>query len=81
MADAVGNSLRIPNFLTAGTPQGLRRLMLLNNIKNAKQYNYFDLQFVNGKWFVWYFESENIDGLLNQKESISVGGINGNTKE
>jgi hypothetical protein len=69
-----GSSLRIPNFLTAGTPQGLRRKMLLNNLKNAKQFNYFDIQFANGKWFVWYFERENIDNLLTPKESINPKG-------
>lgn len=45
--------------------------MLLNNIKNGKSYNYFDLQFVNGKWFVWFFDVENIANLLSQKEQLS----------
>jgi hypothetical protein len=77
MPNEVGSSLRIPNYISASSPKGLRRLMLLNNLKNGKQYNYFDLQFANGKWFVWYYESEKIDELLTQKESLGdYNGIN-----
>ena len=72
MADFVGNSLRIPNYLSAGTAQSLRRLMLMNNLKNGKQYNYFDIQFVNGKWFVWFFEKEDETKLLTQAESLKT---------
>lgn len=72
---SAGNSLRIPNYLSAGSPKGLHRLMLLNNIKNGKQYNYFDIQFVNGKWFVWYFEFENLTDLLTQQEANSPIGV------
>jgi len=47
---------RIPNYITARTPQGLRRLMLMNNIKLGTEFNYFDLQFVNKKWVAWYYQ-------------------------
>jgi hypothetical protein len=70
----VGSSLQIPNFLTAQTPQGLRRLMLLNNLKYGRQYNYFDLQFVNGKWFVWYFDREKVENLLSQADALNPRG-------
>ena len=66
-----GNSLRIPNYLTAQTVMGLRRFMLLNNIRNGKSYNYFDFQFVNGKWFVWFYDTENIENLLSQSKQLS----------
>lgn len=65
-----GSSLRIPNFLTAQSAIGLRRLMLLNNIRNGKQYNYFDIQFVNGKWFVWYFDKEDESKLLSTNDLL-----------
>lgn len=81
MSEYVGTSLRIPNFLTAGSAIGLRRLMLLNNTKKAKQYNYFDIQFVSGKWFAWYYDDEAIENLLTQKESIALGGTNGNSEK
>lgn len=65
-----GSSLRIPNFLTAQSAIGLRRLMLLNNIRNGKQYNYFDIQFVNGKWFVWFFDKEDESKLLSTNDLL-----------
>lgn len=45
----------IPSFLTAASPIGLRRLMLENNQKHKKMIKYFDIQFVNGKWYAWYY--------------------------
>lgn len=30
--------------------------MLLNNIKSGMFYKYFDIQFVKGKWYAFYFE-------------------------
>lgn len=48
---------KIPNFITAKTPQGLRRAMLLNNIKTSVQFVYHDIQFVNGQWYAWYYEA------------------------
>lgn len=50
----VGNSLTIPNFLSAASPQGLRRLCLANNLKYGKQFAYKDFSFANGKWYCWY---------------------------
>lgn len=72
MPNQVGSSLRIPNYISAGSPQGLRRLMLQNNLKYGKQYNYFDIQFVNGKWFVWFFEKEDEIALLNSTNGVGV---------
>lgn len=44
--------------------------MLLNNIRNGKQYNYFDIQFVNGKWFVWFFDKEDESKLLSTNDLL-----------
>jgi hypothetical protein len=46
---------KIPNYVTAKTAQGLRRVMLLNNIKKNFQFVY-NVQFAEGKWFAWFVE-------------------------
>jgi len=56
---------QIPNFLTASSPQGLRRAMLLNNIKRGMFIKYFDVQFVNGKWIAWFYSDADNEGLKN----------------
>jgi hypothetical protein len=54
---AVGDVKRIPHFLSAGSPKGLQRLMLLNNIKDGFEYRYFDIaQDKKGKWIAWYYK-------------------------
>lgn len=61
---------KIPNFVTARSPLGLRRVMLMNNIKNSVQFVYHDIQFVNGVWYAWYYQqtkvSEIADGDTNR---------------
>ena len=52
----VGSSSSIPDYLVASSPQGLRRLCLLNNYKHGKQFVYTNIQFVNGKWYAWYIK-------------------------
>lgn len=56
---------KIPNYITAKTPQGLRRVMLMNNVKHVMQFTYHNIQFVNGAWYAWYYESANIGELTN----------------
>jgi len=46
---------QIPNFVAARSPQGLRIAMLRNNAKFGTMFHYFDIQFVQGKWFAWFF--------------------------
>jgi hypothetical protein len=58
----------IPNFITAQSPMGLRRMMLLNNAKNNTQFKYFDIAqaTVNGKvvWIAWYYTDKvNVDEM------------------
>lgn len=50
------SSSRIPNFLVAGGPQDLRRLMILNNSRLGAEVLYSDIQNVGGKWYAWYYE-------------------------
>jgi hypothetical protein len=42
----------VPNFLSASSPQGLRRLMF---------------QFASGKWWAWYYEKV-ADTISNPKK-------------
>lgn len=59
----------IPNFIKAAQPQGLRRQMLLTNIRLGQQVKYFDIQFVSGSWFAWYYEEYNLElNLKNVKD-------------
>lgn len=44
----------VPNFVSAESPQGLRRAMLKNNLKLKAFVNYSNIQFANGRWFAWY---------------------------
>ena len=63
-------STAIPNFIKAGSPQGLRRLMLLNNARLKSFVNYFNIsQYTDEKgqltFIAWYFEEiESNDTLL-----------------
>lgn len=45
----------IPHFIKAKSAKGLRRLMFKTNAQAGMQFQYFDIQFVNGSWFAWYF--------------------------
>jgi hypothetical protein len=53
------HSLLIPNYITAQTPQGLRRLMFQENAKYGAQLQFFDIQQFNDgrslKWIAWFF--------------------------
>lgn len=51
MAEA--KSTVIPDFLTAGSPRELRRLMFKNNVAHSAWFNY-QIQFANGKWYAWF---------------------------
>lgn len=46
---------QIPKYIAASTPQGLRRLMFKTNMRLGYFIQYFDIQFVNGKWYAWFY--------------------------
>ena len=48
----------VTNFISAGTPQGLRRAMLKVNAKHGMQHIFRDIQFVEGRWYAWFDEHE-----------------------
>jgi len=49
-----------PNFIKAKSPRGLRLAMLRNNLRLKAFIKYFDIQFVSGNWYAWYFEPETL---------------------
>jgi hypothetical protein len=58
----------IPDFITAQSPMGLRRLMFSTNAKAGTQYKYFDInQFKDDsgktKWIAWFYR--NVEGIGN----------------
>jgi hypothetical protein len=48
---------RIPSYLKARSPQGLRRLMLLNNAKASTFFEYTQIQYISDEkyWYAWYY--------------------------
>lgn len=42
--------------------------MFLNNIKKGMFYKYFDIQFVKGKWYAFYFEKIDTNNAVNIME-------------
>jgi hypothetical protein len=51
----VGNSFRVPIYLTALTRDELVRLMLQNNLNNQKEHRYFDISFDGSSWVAWFY--------------------------
>lgn len=64
----------IPDFITAQTPMGLRRMMFITNAKAGTQFKYFDIQLIKdesgkSKWIAWFYRRlEDIKGLDQAKE-------------
>lgn len=60
----------IPNYVSAASPQGLRRLMLKNNARLGAWVQYFDIQqsIVGAKtvWIAWFYEPVETDAQLNE---------------
>ena len=48
----------IPNFLRAKTPEGLKKEMLKVNGILGYHNKFFDIQFVNGEWFCWFYKED-----------------------
>jgi hypothetical protein len=58
----------IPNVLVSETPEGLRQLMLENNIRMDAWVNYRWVQFVDGKWYAWYDSDVDKEMIAKQNE-------------
>lgn len=68
----IGNNLRIPHYLEAGSPRRLRQLMFENNILSGKEYTYTDIIFAKGKWYAWYYEQVDHAEAVKQELDIKV---------
>jgi hypothetical protein len=68
----IGNSLRVPIFLAAPTPEELVRLMLENNLKFQKEHRYFDITFEGSKWIAWFYSI--IEIKAQAKKTIKTKG-------
>lgn len=63
----------IPNYLTARSPQGLRRAMLVNNLRKQTQLVYSNIQFVDGKWYAWFYEETNFNEVVSDAVNDRAG--------
>ena len=54
----------LPNYITADSPQGLRRAMALKNLVENAEHQYFDIQQYqqNNKtrWIAWFYEKQDV---------------------
>lgn len=71
-------SSRIPNYIKAASPIGLRRLMLVTAAKLGLQIDFFDIQYVNdGRekyWIAWFnHEIQNDDPIFNDQLPKKAG--------
>ena len=60
---------RIPNYITARSQQGLRRLMLLKNTKEGKEFHYFDIQRVGSEWVAWFYADLSRVPILKKRDN------------
>jgi len=68
---------RIPNYLKARSPQGLRRLMLLNNAKYSTFFEYVYIQFTEGNWYAWFYRDVDSDDIKVLETPPDTGASNG----
>jgi len=63
----------IPNYISAATPRGLRRLMLSESSKRGRFYKFTDIQFVDGRWYAWFVDDIRLDDdLMTEGEEDAV---------
>lgn len=67
------NVFRVPQFLRAPTPEGLVRLMLLNNIKNGIEFRYFDIQKDQRGWIAWFNVEVDKNALVKEAMDKNTG--------
>jgi len=68
----------IPNYITARSLSGLRRLMLANNSRKGYFFKYFDIQKVeeNGQslWVAFYYEEVRLENVDQISKELQEGG-------
>lgn len=69
-----GRSTVIPNYVTASTPRGLRRVMLRNNVRDGMQYAYeIIFNSKENKWYAWFYKDIVKDITTRQSEGLDGG--------
>lgn len=63
----------IPHFIKARSPEGLRRLMLRNNVKWGLIFNYYQIIFDGNTWFAW-FQLDAVDALEDEIKQMEARG-------
>jgi hypothetical protein len=51
-----------PDFISASSPQDLRRLLLINAINLGGEVQYISIGFDGKNWVAWFYN--NLDGML-----------------
>lgn len=57
---------RIPKYVRATNADLLRRLMLSNNLKNRKEYKYFQIMKDGRFLYAWYYDDVDDQALVNE---------------
>jgi len=57
-------------YLKAKSPEGLKSLMLTNNVKRSAYHSY-DIMFVGGFWYAW-FEASSEDFIKEQVGTLGT---------
>lgn len=65
----------VPQFVSAPSPRGLRRAMILVNARAGSFHKFFDIQFVGGKWYAWYYAPIEKSDFVDQPKN--AGDVNG----
>jgi len=64
----------IPHFISARSPEGLRRLMLRTNVKHGLIFDYYQIIFDGKKWFAWY-QLDAVDGFADEINAVEEKGV------
>ena len=55
--------LTIPNFVTAKTPDQLRKEMFKKQVELSRKLTFFDISFDGKNWYAWYEISTKIEAF------------------
>lgn len=67
----MGAPFTVPMYLTAKTADELMMVMAKNNVKYGTNFKYVDIQFVENKWYAWYYHDNT--KLMKQKIVALLG--------
>lgn len=72
--DGLGTKYLVPDYITAGSPRGLRLKMFQTNAKFKGMAKYFDIgQTKDGKWIAWFYrELETFEKLESPEQEAEV---------